>query len=250
MVPIEKRIPDFLTLCNLFCGFIAIIACLSGDLVLAGWLVFLGALFDLLDGMAAKLFKATSPIGAELDSLADMVTFGIVPGIIAYMLLVKTHASWLDAGYIYEIPVYALLPVLLVATASYRLARYNADTSSKENFSGLPTPANAMFFASLPLMLQYDVFVVKFDIYYMSQLVLNPWFLVGIILLFSWLMVSGIPLFSIKISSLTGPNRKWIFLFLVIDAILFGFLLWAAIPLIILLYIVFSFFIKSIPDEV
>jgi CDP-diacylglycerol---serine O-phosphatidyltransferase len=249
MVQIEKRIPDVLTLGNLFCGFIAVLACISGDLVLAGLLIFFAALFDLLDGMAAKLLNATSKLGAELDSLADMVSFGLVPGIIAYMLLVKTHAGWLDAGYFFEIPVFALLPALLVCTASYRLARFNiADASS--NFRGLPTPAMAMFFASLPLMLQYDVFVVKFDIYYMSQLVLNPYFLAGIILLFSWLMVSRLPLFSLKLSGFKGPNRNKIIIFLIISVVLFGYLLWAAVPLIISFYIIFSYFFKTTPDEI
>jgi CDP-diacylglycerol---serine O-phosphatidyltransferase len=250
MEPIEKRIPDFLTLCNLFCGFIAVLACLNGNLVMAGWLIFIGAIFDLFDGMAAKLLKASSPIGAQLDSLADMVTFGVVPALISYMLLVKAHSSWLEGGYIYEIPVYALLPILLVATASYRLARFNSDTSSKENFRGLPTPASAMFFASLPLMLQYDVFVVKFDILYVHQFIFNSWFLAGVIMLFSWLMVSNLPLFSLKISSLTGPNNKLIILFLVICVLLFAFLLWMAVPIIIILYIVFSYFIKSTPNEI
>jgi len=256
MQPIEKKIPNLLTLGNLFCGFVAVLACLGGDLVMAGWLVFLAALFDVLDGLAAKLLKATSAIGAELDSLADLVSFGVVPSLIAYMLLIKSHATWLDIAYISDIQVFALLPFLLTAAGAYRLARYNTNQGIRDqesvgdNFQGLPIPASAMFFASLPLMLQYDVFVVRFDIFYVSQLVLNPYFLSGCILMFSWLMVSHLPLFSLKVSSFKGPNRNLIILFLVLSLLLFAFLLWAAIPIILILYIVFSYFTKKSFNEI
>lgn len=250
MYPIEKRIPNLLTFINLFCGFLAIVACLSGDLVMAGWLIFIAAFADLLDGLAARLLKAYSSLGAELDSLADMVSFGLAPALIAYMLLLKTHASWLDWIYIYEVPLLGLFPFAIVAAAAYRLARFNLDEGSKSNFTGLPSPAAAMFFASLPLMLQYEVFVIRFDIYSISLFVLNPWLLTGAILLVSWLMISKIQLFSLKISGFNTPGARLVVLFLLLSLILFIFLLWASIPLILLLYIIVSVFSKSNQNEI
>src|ERR1017187_2023700 len=233
MYPIEKRIPNLLTFANLLCGFVAIVACLSGDLVMAGWLIFIGAFSDLLDGLAARLFKAHSAIGAELDSMADMVSFGLAPALIAYMLLLKTHAPWLDWAYIYEVPVFGLIPFAIVASVADRLARFNLETGSGGTFTGLPSPAGAMFFASLPLMLQYEVFVIRFDIYSISLFVLNPWILSGSILLVSWLMISKLSLFSLKISGFNTPEGRKVLLFLVLAFILFIFLLWASIPVIL-----------------
>jgi len=250
MYPIEKRIPNLLTFINLFCGFLAIIACISGDLVMAGWLIFIAAFADLLDGLAARLLNAYSTLGGELDSLADMVSFGLAPALIAYMLLLKTHASWLDWIYIYEVPLLGLFPFAIVAAAAYRLARFNIAEESKSSFTGLPSPAAAMFFASLPLMLQYEVFVIRFDIYSISLFVLNPWILTCAIFLVSWLMISKIQLFSLKISGFNTPQARIVVLFLLLSLILFIFLLWASIPLIILSYILISVFSKSNQDEI
>jgi len=149
MYPIEKRIPNLLTFANLFCGFAAVMACLSGDLVLAGWMIFIAAIADLLDGMAAKLLKAESALGAQLDSLADMVSFGLAPGLIAYILLIKTHAAFLDWVYFYDIPVFGFIAFTITAAGAYRLARYNLHTSSDHNFKGLPIPARAKFFLGI-----------------------------------------------------------------------------------------------------
>jgi CDP-diacylglycerol--serine O-phosphatidyltransferase len=253
MTPIEKKIPNLLTFGNLCCGFLAVLACLGGDLVMAGWLVFIAAVFDLFDGMAAKLLKAGSALGAQLDSLSDIVSFGLVPGLIAYMLLVKTHSPWLEWGYIYDVPVFAFVPFLIPAAGAYRLARYNTTAVENTNFSGLPIPAAAMYFASIPLMLVYnDVFVMGSDIYKLSGFVLSsmPLFLLVSVLLISWLMVSNISLFSLKLTSFKEPGGKMIILFLVISVVLFAFLLWLAVPVIILLYIVFSYFIKSPNNEI
>jgi len=227
MYPIEKRIPNLLTFTNLFCGFVAVLACLSGDLVLAGWMIFIAAIADLLDGMAAKLLKAESALGAQLDSLADMVSFGLAPGLIAYMLLIKTHAAFLDWVYFYDIPLLAFIAFAIPAAGAYRLARYNLKNSSDHNFKGLPIPAGAMFFASLPLMLQYEVFVIKFNIYSLTQIILNPYIIIISILLVSWLMVSRISLISFKISNFRGPIAKMMVIFIALSALLFAFLLWA-----------------------
>ena len=272
MYPIEKRIPNLLTFANLFCGFIAVLACLSGDLVLAGWMVFVAAIADLLDGMAAKLLKAESALGAQLDSLADMVSFGLAPGLIAYMLLIKTHAAFLDWVYFYDIPLFGLLAFVITAAGAYRLARYNIQTNPSRNdrfivnseighgiagqarndgsFKGLPIPAGAMFFASLPLMLQYEVFVIKLNIYSLTQIILNPYFIIISILLISWLMISNISMLSFKISNFKGGIAKMMVIFVSLSALLFAFLLWASVPLIIILYIIFSYLTKNVRNEI
>jgi len=274
MYPIEKRIPNLLTFSNLFCGFIAVLACLSGDLVLAGWMIFIAAIADLLDGMAAKLLKAESALGAQLDSLADMVSFGLAPGLIAYMLLIKTHAGFMDLVYFYDIPVVGFVAFALTAAGAYRLARYNIqatindrskasseigqgiagqarnDGTNHHNFKGLPIPAGAMFFASLPLMLQYEVFVIKFNIYSLTQIILNPYFLIISILLVSWLMISNMSMMSFKLSNFKGPVAKMMIVFIALAVLLFLFLLWASVPLIIILYIIFSYLTKNVRNEI
>src|SRR6185437_9450810 len=287
MYPIEKRLPNLLTFANLFSGFTAVLACLSGDLVLAGWMIFIAAIADLLDGMAAKLLHAQSALGGQLDSLTDMVSFGLAPGLIAYMLLVKTHAGFMDWVYFYDIPVMGFLAFLVTAAAAYRLARFNVNANISEDnrfiigseigdgiagqastssatrndgstnplpltpyhFKGLPTPAVAMFFASLPLMLEYQVFVIKFDIYSISAFILNPYFLVISILLFSWLIVSRISLMSFKINTLKSPQGKVILVFSILSALLFVFLLWASVPLILLMDIILSYITKNARNE-
>ena len=228
----------------------AIVSCLAGDLVLAGWMIFFDAIADLFDGLAARLLKAQSALGAQLDSLADMVSFGLAPALIAYMLLIKTHAGFIDWIYLYDVPLFALIAFLLLAAAAYRLAKFNLKHSSDHDFIGLPSPANAMFFASLPLMLQYQVFVIKFDIYSMSQLVLNPYFMIGSVLLFSWLMISPIRMFSFKMTGFRNRKARLIIPFVSISVLLFAFLLWASIPVIILLYIIFSFLTKKTNNEI
>ncbi len=250
MYPIEKRIPNLLTFTNLFCGFVAIASSLAGDLVLAGWMILFAATADLFDGLAARLLNAQSAIGAQLDSLSDMVSFGVAPALLAYMLLIKTHAGFIDSIYLYEVPLFALIAFLLLAASAYRLAKFNVKNGSDADFHGLPTPANAIFFASLPLMLQYQVFVVKFDIYSISDLVLSPYFIIGSILLLSWLMISNIPMFSLKLSNFKGGKAKIIISFISLSVLLFVFLIWAAIPLIILLYVIFSLFTKNTRHEI
>jgi CDP-diacylglycerol--serine O-phosphatidyltransferase len=248
----EKRIPDLLTLGNLFSGFIGLWAVANGDLVLAGYMVLLGALFDFLDGMAARLLKTSSPIGKELDSLCDIVTFGLLPAFIAQTLLIKSHADWLGYFFIADLPGFSFIAFLIAAGAAWRLARFNVENASYQHFQGLPSPANGIFFASLPLMMQDDVFVNRynFDVYSLNSLILNPYMLSGFILLMSWLMISRVPLFSLKLQSLSWRRNKMVFSFLGLSIILLAFFLWAAIPVILLLYVILSYFNRPIVNEV
>ena len=247
---IEKRIPNLLTFANLFSGFFGLLACFNGDLVLGGAMVFAGAVFDVFDGMSARMVKHTSLIGKELDSLADVVTFGVLPAVIVHMLILRSHENWTYDFYVGYSPFVSLLPFLLVMGAAYRLAKFNIDASQSKMFKGLPTPANGLFFASLPLIMEYDVFMLQMDVFYMSQVVLNTYLLIGFVFLFSWLMVSRIPLFSFKFKNLSWSDNRLVFSFLMISFLLFVVLLWSAVPLIIFLYIILSFFYKTKSDEI
>ncbi|MGZ5281738.1 MAG: CDP-alcohol phosphatidyltransferase family protein [Bacteroidia bacterium] len=242
----ERHIPNLLTLGNLFCGFLGILFCMEGDsnLALGGMMVFAGAIFDVFDGMSARLLKVSSPIGGELDSLADVVTFGLLPSVIVYKLLVLSQVDWIYLLYADDVPVFALIAFLITACAALRLAKFNVDTTQYKTFKGMPSPANGMFFASLPLIMQNDSFLVDFDIYFLEQIVLNPYILIGFTLLMSWLMVSNLPLFSFKFSSKKWADNKFIYIFLILSAILFATLLWASIPVILFLYVILSYFNK------
>lgn len=247
---IEKRLPNILTFANLFSGFFGLLACFNGDLVLGGAMVFAGAFFDVCDGFAARMVKHTSLIGKELDSLADVVTFGLLPAMIVHMLILRSHENWLYDWYIGYSPFISLVPFLLVMAAAYRLAKFNVDASQSKIFKGLPTPANGLFFASFPLIMEYDVFVFQNDVFYLSQVVLNSYLLIGFVFLFSWLMVSSIPLFSFKFKNFSWADNKVVFSFLIISVLLFIVLLWSAVPLIIFIYIILSFFYKTKSDEI
>ena len=261
---IEKYLPNLLTFANLFCGFLGIVSCfndsffywppndpyainaMGSNIVFAGFMVFLGAFFDLFDGMAARWVKATSPIGKELDSITDMVTFGVLPALILHNLLQHSHSDWLYAVYVGYSPAGMLLPFLLVAGAAWRLAKFNTDATQSKTFSGLPTPACAMFFASFPLIMRYsDVLIFKFDVVYISNIILNPLFLIPLILLFSWLMVSKIRLFSLKLNCFSYKNNRFAFTFALVCLFVFVILRWAGVPVIILLYIILSMIKKK-----
>jgi CDP-diacylglycerol--serine O-phosphatidyltransferase len=250
MFLIEKKIPNLLTFGNLFCGFFGILACFHDDLITAGIMIFIGAVFDLFDGMAARLFKVNAPIGKQLDTLADVVTFGLLPSFIVYGLLLSTHVNWVYDFTLLDVPVITLLPFLITAGAAWRLAKFNIDDTQTKTFRGLPSPANGMFFASFPLMRQYDVFLLRTGNNYLGQLVLNPYVLLACTFLLAWLMISDIRLFSFKLKSLKWADSKHAWILIILSVVLFAILLWGAIPLIIFLYIILSFIFKPDTNEV
>jgi CDP-diacylglycerol---serine O-phosphatidyltransferase len=241
----EKHLPNFLTILNLFSGFLGIIAAFNGELVFAAWLVFIGAMFDFFDGMAARWLKAYSPIGMDLDSLADMVTFGVLPAIIVHFLLLKSQANIVYSLMAGPVPVISLLPFALTAFAAIRLAKFNIDPLQRTYFLGLPTPANAIFFASFPLILQYNLLIVYYTTSDLTKIFLNAWLLLFLVILFSWLMISPIPIFSFKLSLLRWREYPHVVGFLAISVILFALFLFAAIPVIVLLYIIISFLFRN-----
>lgn len=243
----KKHIPNAITCGNLLCGCLAIVTALHGNMVYAAYLVGLAAVLDFFDGFAARMLRVTSPIGKDLDSLADMVTFGVVPGIIMYQLIKSSLLPFMPdeaQGPIHvtdavettygAIGLMAYLAFLIPVFSAIRLAKFNNDTRQTTSFIGLPTPANAILICSLPLILRFT------DSSQIIQIILNPFVLVFMCIVLSALLVAEIPLFALKFRTFSwvGNRTRYIFLMLcIVMLILFGY---TGIPLIILLYVLMS----------
>ncbi|MGB0896391.1 MAG: CDP-alcohol phosphatidyltransferase family protein [Flavobacteriaceae bacterium] len=242
----KKHIPNIITLLNLFCGCIAVIFAVENNLFLAAVFVILGIVFDFFDGFAARLLNVKSELGLQLDSLADMVTSGVVPGIVMFKLLEKTSHPFpvnLESVLLgYEVAPYSFLPLigLLITLAScYRLAKFNIDTRQTDSFIGLPTPANTLLILSLPLILMSN------DVLWINNLILNKWMLIGITLLSCYLLNAELPLFSLKMKTYAFKDNVVTYMFLLTSIVLLAVLSYTAIPLIILLYILLSVVINA-----
>lgn len=228
---IKKNIPNAITCLNLLTGCIAITIAFKGNLVAASLLVFLAGIFDFVDGFSARLLKAYSPVGKQLDSLADVVSFGVLPAVIMFKLLERSSGDFYPGTLMY-------FPFMIAIFSAIRLARFNVDERQTDSFIGLPTPAMAMLVASLPLILN--------DLEWTGGMLGNHYFLIAAIIVLSWLMVSNIPLFSLKIKSLKWSANKYPYILLISSAILLVFLKFAAIPIIIFLYILLSLIKKQV----
>lgn len=226
----KKHIPNFITLINLFCGCCALLSIFYGNFMQAFWFLFAAGLADFLDGMFARLLQAKSPIGKELDSLADMVSFGIAPGAIIYMLLVKGAGMEEEVAKLY---FFAAPAFVLSLFAALRLAKFNIDDRQSENFIGLPTPSAAMYVVGLMLIYHFDSFGLR-------PLVSNPYFLYGNVVLFSFLLVSRIPMFSFKFNPFKWDGNEIKIIFAAVSIIMLFVLQEAAFSLITLLYIVLA----------
>ncbi len=214
---IKKHIPNALTCANLLSGCIGVVYAFQGDLKACSWAVLISGIFDFFDGMAARALHVKSDIGKELDSLADMVSFGFLPGVVLFQLL---GIAAPDVKYL------PYLGFMVTIFSALRLAKFNIDTRQTEDFIGLNTPMNTLFIVSLPFIA--DQF---------PDLVYSVPLLIILTIVMSLLLVSEIRIFSLKFSSLAwGPN-KIKFIFLLISAVLLTFLQFAAIPLILVLYI-------------
>jgi len=252
-----KQIPNLFTLLNLIFGCLAIVFILqTGETLLNyngdEWKVYLpekiwwgaicigiAAIVDFMDGFVARLFRASSEMGKQLDSLADVVSFGVAPGMILYQLLRISYAY--EPGGI-EIPIAYLLPAFIFpAAAAFRLAKFNLDASQEYGFKGVPTPAAGLLVASLPLILFYNYFNIQ-------SVLLNKWVIYGLIILLSYLMVSNIPLISLKFTDYGFRKNmpKWLLLIVVIVSAFF--LKWLAVPLVFIAYILLSLFFKKQPE--
>ena len=228
---------------NLLCGCIGIYFVLTVQG--RGWAVGslcigLAAIFDFLDGFTARLLKVHSDLGKQLDSLADLVTFGVLPGFILFEMLTKAlQLHPIGIGHAYYIAF--LIPIF----SAIRLARFNIDTRQSEQFIGVPTPANSLLIGSFPMILRYNVEQEGqgTGLAWLDYTLLNPWFLIGIAILMSYLMVAELPLFALKFKHFKWKDNETRYLFLIAGfsgLVIFGFL---AVPFLILLYVLLSVFI-------
>ncbi|MUP36490.1 CDP-diacylglycerol--serine O-phosphatidyltransferase [Labilibaculum euxinus] len=236
---IIKHIPNSITCLNLLSGCTASLMAMEGYLVNAAFLILLAAVFDFFDGLAARVLKAYSPMGKELDSLADMVSFGFAPGVIALAYLKNAVLGSPSADFVPAELSYSQIALLLSAFiipifSALRLAKFNIDTRQTSSFIGVPTPANAMFWASLPLVLHYGNYPQ------IEISLANPILLIATILITSYLLVTEIPMFALKVKSLAWKENKIRYLFLITLLVLAILLKWLVIPMILFVYIGFS----------
>ena len=253
----KKQIPNLFTLLNLVFGCVAIVFALQTESIIiysndeftssfnvpenlssAALFIFASALVDFLDGFVARIFKVSSDMGKQLDSLADVVSFGVAPGVILYQLL---RMSFIKEENGLDTSVIWLLPAFILSCASaYRLAKFNIDTSQSYSFKGVPTPAVGLLIASFPLMLHYGGGLIN-----INQWLINKWVLYALIMILSWLMISKLPFMAFKFKDYSIKNNLPKII-LVTIAILSAILLkWLAVPVIFIAYIILSLVLKN-----
>jgi CDP-diacylglycerol--serine O-phosphatidyltransferase len=250
-----KQIPNIFTLLNLFFGCLAIVFImqngidivygadgtqyvkLTENICVGSLFIGIAAIIDFLDGFVARLFKATSEMGKQLDSLADLVSFGAAPGLILYQLLRMAFIrdnEGLEASAIWLVPVF-----IYTCAGAYRLARFNLDTMQSTGFKGVPIPAAGLVIASLPLIYWYSTADAA---YYILS---NKWVLYAVTLLLSWLMVSKLPMLALKFKDYTLKNNISKIILLVIAVVTAVLLKWVAVPVTFIAYIILSLIYKN-----
>lgn len=252
-----KKIPNIITLLNLFFGCLAIVFALQTSSVIikvdedynssfnipeqlswASICIALAGIIDFLDGFVARWLKASSSMGKELDSLSDVVSFGVAPSVILYQLLrfsFLKDPNGLDTSFIWLVPAF-----LVACAAAYRLAKFNLDQSQQYNFKGVPTPAIGLLVASFPMIIHYNS-----SLFGVGDLFINKWFLYPVILLLSWLMLSNLPIMGLKFSSFLVRDNKPKLVLIFISVIAAIFLHWLAVPVIFISYITISLINKK-----
>jgi CDP-diacylglycerol--serine O-phosphatidyltransferase len=240
MMRLKKYIPNALTMGNLLSGCIAVLFAVHDQMEYVAFFVALGIFFDFFDGFFARLFNVQSEVGLQLDSLADMVTSGVVPGIVMYQLLLDaTDIPWgasLDA-YHFNI---AYIGFIITMASAYRLAKFNVDDRQTNSFIGLPTPANTLFIISIPLILIYGEYT------FAKAVFTNPYALIAIAIASTYMLNAEIHLFALKFKTWDFAKNKVRYLFLAASIVLIILLQYVAIPLLIVLYVVLSL---AFPDK-
>lgn len=250
-----KQLPNFFTLLNLFFGCVALICILQNGITvmyspdgiqyvdipekiwLAPLFIALAAIADFIDGFAARLMKVSSPLGRELDSLADLVSFGVAPAMILYQFLRMSFMRQADGA---DVSLFLLLPVLILpCAAAIRLARFNLDLTQSHSFKGIPVPAVGLLIASFPL-----IYWTKNSNWVLSIL-LNKWFIYGLVLLLSYGMISRFPVMAMKFGRASAGQQLPRILLLAIALVSLFFLHWLAVPVVFLFYIVLSLVFKN-----
>jgi CDP-diacylglycerol--serine O-phosphatidyltransferase len=218
-----KNLPNAITCANLFSGCVGIVFAFAGDLTIAAYAILVSAIFDFFDGFTARLLNAYAVTGKDLDSLADVVSFGVLPGAIVYQLFLHTTqirniSNWLNFA-AFLIPVFSAL----------RLAKFNTDSRQTENFMGLPTPANAIFISSLPFILKSH-----------PNYLINPYSLLAFTVIMCLFLVVDLPMMSLKFKNADFNKNFYRYLLLLFSAITILFFKFAAVPAIIFIYIMLS----------
>jgi CDP-diacylglycerol--serine O-phosphatidyltransferase len=250
----KQHLPNLVTLLNLFSGCIAVIFAVYGNFIVAALFVFLGIFFDFFDGLLARKLNAQGPLGIQLDSLADLVTSGVVPGIIMFKLISLTVDSPDFAAYNqdwnsvfhwqgFKMSVLPLFGLLIPLASAYRLARFNLDEDQQTFFKGLPVPANTLLILSLPMILEYQ----NNDI--MNSIIINKWFLIGLTLMSCYLLNSNIKLFALKFNDWSFKTNAVRYIFLMLCIVAMITLKFAAIPIVIILYIALSLLDRKNIDQ-
>ncbi|MDG1014813.1 MAG: CDP-diacylglycerol--serine O-phosphatidyltransferase [Flavobacteriaceae bacterium] len=222
-------IPNFFTLLNLFSGCIAVIYAVNGDMKSTALFVCLGILFDFLDGFIARKLRVQSALGVQLDSLADLVTSGVVPGLVLYYLFsLNTQLTWDTSGIV---PYFGLLVTL---ASAYRLAKFNVSDNESDFFIGLPVPANTLWIIALPLILEYQSNNV------VQEIILNPWFLVLFTLTSSYLLNAPIKLIALKFKNWDLNDNAYRYILIIFSLIVILFFRFVGIPIAIIGYLLLS----------
>ena len=241
---IRQHIPNTLTVMNLLSGLVSITMTFEGKYPVAASLIFLAAVFDFLDGNAARILKAYSELGKQLDSLADMVSFGVAPGIMIFMML-SVHCAG-SCNLLERMHIAPYFAMLIPVCSALRLAKFNIDLRQEVNFIGIPTPATAIFFASIPLVLfvQPGLFsLIHLD--FMMTVFSNTRILTILAVFFSYLLISEFKIFSMKFKNLAWHGNELRYIFLISSISLFILFFLSAIPIIIILYILMSIFFQN-----
>lgn len=225
----RKHIPNIVTLINLFCGCCALVSVLNEAFDTAFLLLFIAGVADYSDGMIARLLKVNSPLGKELDSLADMVSFGVVPGAILYTLLIKSLGAETTGTIVWAAAPGFILPLF----ACLRLAKFNLDTRQSENFIGLNTPAATIFVAGLMLVYHNDPDGL-------GAIILQPWLLYAVTAVLSFLLVAEISMISFKFKGLQWKGNEPRFIFMILGIVFLLFFKELSFTLLVTLYILYS----------
>lgn len=229
---IKQHIPNTITCGNLVSGCLSILFIASGMPVKAAIMIFVAGLFDFFDGFAARLLHAHSPIGADLDSLSDVVSFGVAPGFIMYWLMSRSFD--LPQVFVQGFNPLACLAFLLPVFSAIRLAKFNIDDTQKTTFRGIPAPGMAIFIASLPLALS--------QVGHLTDGALGYWACLGITLVFSFMMVSRLRFFSFKMKSAKWKGNEVRWIFLIVAAVAVAVFRLVALPFVMMVYILLSIF--------
>ena len=235
---IKKHIPNAITLLNLASGLLAVIAIFKGYYDEAFIFVSLGIFFDFWDGFFARKFNVSGELGLQLDSLADMVTSGVVPGLMLFKLFENIQMDSASPYFLTDETWYMgfvpYLGFIVTLASAYRLAKFNIDTRQTDSFIGLPTPANALLIMSIP-MIEY---AGSFE--WLVTALYNPYVLLGITVLSAYLLNAEIPLFSLKVKDFSLAHNKIQIVFLAVSVVLLLLLSFTALPVIILFYVLLS----------